>query len=559
MKVLKRIVCIFLSVMILFFGVSNSYFSPVKLDNVQAAETIILSEEIARLICEYFGAMTYGYASADEAKPNITTDDLAKLGHEFIKGLYDVNGIPPEIADVQKELIENKQAFGMLSYLGQSYVFGSEALQEVAGMDFNVIQGGSGEDPDEESKLKKFAKTAFALTTTGGLFISQTLPWVATELLHRVTEPEYKEEYFESYKNLKNENGKLDYYLYLKIDDVYCFEFNITNYNSRLAIIADHTKDGWIELYSVGTTPDNYYTSTSSYDDISLYDYKVKSTVKRNDGIIYDYGKCTNTTGYSTWNASKYYTISTNIPIFKSKADCLLFQKGQDDIKPENQKKTYDIADWLKDDWSGVLYDPLTGLNTGNDWFTLVRQGLASASTVGEDATGETYRNGLRDYFKDARENRDEANAPYIDPALAPIYLPATMPEVKIDPDANIAVSPATNPNPEPDPEPDPEPSATATPTPGTGGLPYTKPVVDLSKFFPFCIPFDLIHLVQALDADPVAPKWTLKLEPPQFPVEWEVTLDLSQFESLAKIFRTGETLLFVVGLILITRGIIKG
>lgn len=103
-------------------------------------------------------------------------------------------------------------------------------------------------------------------------------------------------------------------------------------------------------------------------------------------------------------------------------------------------------------------------------------------------------------------------------------------------------------------------PTATPLPTPSPGeGIDNTKPIVDLSKFFPFCIPFDLIHLVQALDADPVAPKWSLKLEPPQFPVEWEVTIDLSQFESLAKIFRTGETLLFVVGLILITRGIIKG
>lgn len=103
-------------------------------------------------------------------------------------------------------------------------------------------------------------------------------------------------------------------------------------------------------------------------------------------------------------------------------------------------------------------------------------------------------------------------------------------------------------------------PTAIPLPTPSPGeGIDNTKPIVDLSKFFPFCIPFDLIHLVQALDAKPVAPKWSLKLEPPQFPVEWEVTLDLSEFESLAKIFRTGETLLFVVGLILITRGIIKG
>lgn len=112
---------------------------------------------------------------------------------------------------------------------------------------------------------------------------------------------------------------------------------------------------------------------------------------------------------------------------------------------------------------------------------------------------------------------------------------------------------------PKPTVEPTVKPTTEPLPTTKPGEIDSSQPVVDLSKFFPFCIPFDLIHLVQALDADPVAPKWSLKLEPPQFPVEWEVTLDLSQFESLAKIFRTGETLLFVVGLILITRGIIKG
>lgn len=559
MKVVKRIVCIFLSVMVLFFGVSNSHFSPVKLDNVHAAETIIVSEEIARLICEYFGAMTYGYASADEAKPNITTDDLAKLGHEFIKGLYDVNGIPPELADVQKELIENKQALGMLSYLGQSYVFGSEALQEVAGMDFSIIQGGSGEDPDEESKLKRFAKTAFALTASGGLIISQTLPWVATELMHRVTEPEYQEYNFTSYDDCINENGKFNYYLYLKIDDVYAFQYDITNYSGYAVIIADHTKNGWIELYEAGYMPNKFY-GVSSYKSIGLgnFGWVTKSVVYNSKTGEWEKYGSTNTTGMSTWHANKYFTISTNIPIFANIEEAYKYlTEGQG--QPFNYARTYSIADWLKDDWSGVLYDPLTGLNTGADWFTLVRQGLASTSSVGEDFNEETYRNGLRDYFKDARENRDESNTPYIDPALAPIYLPATMPEVKIDPDANIAVSPATNPNPEPDPDPDPDPSATATPTPGTGGLPYTKPVVDLSKFFPFCVPFDLIHLIQVLDAEPVAPRWEIKLEPPLFPVEWEIVIDMADFEALAKIFRTGETLLFVVGLILITRGIIKG
>ena len=552
MKVIKRIVCVFLSVMILFFGVSNSYFSFVKMDNVEAAETIVITGEIARLICEYFGAVTYGYASADKAKPNITTDDLAKVGHEFIKKIYEENGLPGEIADVQKELIENKNALGMLSYAGQAYVFGSEALQEVAGMDFSVINGGGGddEDPDEESKIKKFAKSAFSLTMAGTLAISQVLPLVATELMnenpteYEQNNPEYMFTGFEDSYIPDAQQYHIQAYAastgsYGRLGNVY-YTFNMMT-KTRVHIIASA---GYVFFSDDGKTVDVTY-SAKTYNE---------GTLHTSNGSTHYYGFVPGGIGNYTCS------FSANIPIFESSEAWKEAMQSGDYTGALNYNRVYPIADWLKDDWSGVLYDPLTGLNTGLGWYTLVRQGLAPASSLGEDVTSDSYRYGLRDYFKNAKENRSEDNMPYVDTSLAPIYLPATLPEVSIKPDADVAVSPSVDIDPgvNPNPNPDPDPSASPTPLPG-GGLSYTKPVVDLSKFFPFCIPFDLIHLVQALDADPVAPKWTLKLEPPQFPVEWEVTLDLSQFESLAKIFRTGETLLFVVGLILITRGIIKG
>lgn len=550
MKVIKRIVCVFLSVMILFFGVSNSYFSLVKMDNVEAAETIVITGEIARLICEYFGAVTYGYASADKAKPNITTDDLAKVGHEFIKKIYEENGLPGEIADVQKELIENKNALGMLSYAGQAYVFGSEALQEVAGMDFSVINGGGGddEDPDEESKFKKFAKSAFSLTMAGTLAMSQVLPLVATELMnenpteYEQNNPEYKFTGFDDSYIPDAQQYNIKAYSYWKEVNG-SSQINEFSTMSRYRVHIIHGRDN------------SYSFRLDNNNSITLPLHQI--TYNSNGSLRYDGAASLSMVYYP---AQGSLTFSSNLPIFESAEAWEEALQSGDYTGALNYNRVYPIADWLKDDWSGVLYDPLTGLNTGLDWYTLVRQGLAPASSLGEDVTSDSYRYGLRDYFKNAKENRSEDNMPYVDTSLAPIYLPATLPEVSIKPDADVAVSPSIDIDPgvNPNPNPDPDPSASPTPLPG-GGLSYTKPVVDLSKFFPFCIPFDLIHLVQALDADPVAPKWTLKLEPPQFPVEWEVTLDLSQFESLAKIFRTGETLLFVVGLILITRGIIKG
>lgn len=550
MKVIKRIVCVFLSVMILFFGVSNSYFSPVKMDNVNAAETIVITGEIARLICEYFGAVTYGYASADKAKPNITTDDLAKVGHEFIKKIYEENGLPGEIADVQKELIENKNALGMLSYAGQAYVFGSEALQEVAGMDFSVINGGGGddEDPDEESKFKKFAKSAFSLTMAGTLAISQVLPLVATELMnenpteYEQNNPEYKFTGFEDSYIPDAQQYNIKAYSYWK-------EVNGSSQINEFSTMSRY------RVHIIYGRDNSYSFRLDNNNSITLPLHQI--TYNSNGTLRYD-GSASLSMVY--YPAQGSLTFTSNLPIFESNEAWQEALQSGDYTGALNYNRVYPIADWLKDDWSGVLYDPLTGLNTGLDWYTLVRQGLAPASSLGEDVTSDSYRYGLRDYFKNAKENRAEDNMPYVDTSLAPIYLPATLPEVSIKPDADVAVSPSVDIDPgvNPNPNPDPDPSASPTPLPG-GGLSYTKPVVDLSKFFPFCIPFDLIHLVQALDADPVAPKWSLKLEPPQFPVEWEVIIDLSQFESLAKIFRTGETLLFVVGLILITRGIIKG
>ena len=85
---------------------------------------------------------------------------------------------------------------------------------------------------------------------------------------------------------------------------------------------------------------------------------------------------------------------------------------------------------------------------------------------------------------------------------------------------------------------------------------------VDLTSFFPFCIPFDLYRLVQAFNASPVAPEVTISL-----PVgyngssfTWEdYTISLSTFDSVAQTVRIFEYILFLVGLMLLTRKLIEG
>lgn len=585
MKVIKRIVCVFLSVMILFFGVSNSYFSPVKMDQVEAAGTVVLGYETMQAICYYFGSLVLGYSSVAEV-PDLTEEQIEKVGHAYIKSLFTVNGVPDHVAD--KLAMANQALFTLISNK-QAYVFGSEALKEVAETEFQVIMGGNNGDeepspsPDEKKKLNigKVIGCIGALSVFGATVFEESLKFytdkfskgeenfIDTELnelpviypddvqsIISTSEPYHYQAHFlvqgyyvDPYSSSRNRYEIYKYDIDLTTNDrICCYVLLKDPGNSTQSLVYD------VGFYGkVGTKAGTWYDMPMNITEI-------------HDGIVASSRQDIKSSFSHQQSATDSYfhnmMVSNicNIPIFGNSTDALNFAKtGQGIEKATNYSKKYRIADWLQDNWDGELFDPLTGLSYLNDLANLAKhQGLNS---IGNDPSLDDMKQHLRDIIANLRPGYDPVTDPSVDPALDPICYPDTIPTPVIDPTADVVLQPAKDPTPSPNPDPSPStsPKPTTQPTPSPGEIDSSQPVVDLSKFFPFCIPFDLIHLVQALDADPVAPKWTLKLEPPQFPVEWEVTLDLSQFESLAKIFRTGETLLFVVGLILITRGIIKG
>lgn len=104
--------------------------------------------------------------------------------------------------------------------------------------------------------------------------------------------------------------------------------------------------------------------------------------------------------------------------------------------------------------------------------------------------------------------------------------------------------------------------------TPEEDTKPTVPPLVsgftaDLTTLFPFCLPFDLIDLVKALNAEPVAPKWEIPIKIKYGNVvnyKETFTIDMGEFDDVVKIFRMLETLGFIFGLIMITRNqMIKG
>ena len=78
-------------------------------------------------------------------------------------------------------------------------------------------------------------------------------------------------------------------------------------------------------------------------------------------------------------------------------------------------------------------------------------------------------------------------------------------------------------------------------------------PTADLKDKFPFCIPFDIYDLISGLQADREAPVITC-------PVDNNgntVTVDLSEYDSVAELLRLLELILFIIGLAIATRYLI--
>lgn len=114
-------------------------------------------------------------------------------------------------------------------------------------------------------------------------------------------------------------------------------------------------------------------------------------------------------------------------------------------------------------------------------------------------------------------------------------------------------VSPSPTPTPTPDiPETDTE---IETETTGTEIDDYKR---DLRMVFPFCLPFDFIALLQALDAEPQTPRFEIPFVVPALDLEMTVDLNLSFLDDVMEGLRTIELVGFIVFLIFATGKLIK-
>lgn len=367
---------------------------------------------------------------------------------------------------------------------------------------------------------------------------------------------------------------------------IVCFNYYLTERNlerSKLYLVVPHTE-------------------TSSSVDVSVYTPHDGNTKKVTLGFVNDYFRYshlyTSYDGYlssfsgmtidlgSTTDLYISDSYMKNNPVFSasmsSPYDLTLGQISTVPIDGTSARS------WAGDDVADrnglyVKYnnDPEPPDDNNGKWFWRLALPLTAALLLAmsqaDEWSGETPKE-FDDYSTNTEFeilDRPEFDG-YKGIELAPITNPNPNPNPGTNPDPDTGgdtdptapgePDPGTDPDPDPDTNPDTDPDT--DPDGGDGshdGSGFWKPpsdhkvfaLADLSKFFPFCIPFDLYDFFTLLNADPVAPvlSWEIKDLAGQ---TYSLDVDLSQWDSVAQLFRRLQLFLFITGLAAASRKFIK-
>lgn len=320
-----------------------------------------------------------------------------------------------------------------------------------------------------------------------------------------------------------------------------------------------------------GINANNYYTGlgfSGSLDQDVNGNYIVLGTVNY-EQVTFDY----TTDNICTYNGSFSYPVIICVLSSGSLAFLKAYGSGTTVVNvPYNEKRYYKNGTFQKEVnstsyyFNHVNYKDLSNCQVNLPIFESESAGIKFLETGSLTGllNGEAYD------FPDLATSTAERLQPLTGYEFAPGRLPginaalstaaAALPEPGLDPAENTeayknalnAALTAALPEPAPEPEPEPDPS----PDPGTDGdgESYKR---DLRLIFPFCIPFDFIHFIQALSADPVAPCFKIPIKLDSLGIDMVLELDLAWMDPVMEIFRLGELGCFVIMLMASTKKMI--
>lgn len=356
----------------------------------------------------------------------------------------------------------------------------------------------------------------------------------------------YDEQYYDF------DSTKIDNSYPLKIGTLYCYwkPGNYANYDS---------------FYAPADTKYIIYNKSVKYDRESWHFYNANdeevsarqfvNTVQYNkDGSFHDQsfmGSVLTRGGYSiSLDKSNYsaFVINFNLPIY-------IGSKSDENLDKSMKKPVIWPSADLKNDYDKNKSPSIPATAPAPAIKIPSLDDLKDLQNRGNNANDDERPSIILDWLKNHYTN------PSTDPNPKPDPDPNPNPDPKPDPD----------PNPDPNPDPDPNPKPTTAPNPDDTNTDVNPDdyKADLRLVFPFCIPFDLVHLIQAFEAEPEAPvfefPFDLELENPWtgkkiLDYHHVFKLDMSDYEPVIKIFRIFEIIFFIIGLLMITRQqMIKG
>lgn len=259
----------------------------------------------------------------------------------------------------------------------------------------------------------------------------------------------------------------------------------------------------------------------------------IYSTQKKTEHLIVHYFTTTNpihstveyesSTTFSSSNAlplGKNEHIYLNVPICSSKDEALAYLENPYLVYPDTYVNPSTIGK------STALTKKLA--ETGGDL----------TKSLYEKATLPTTEQ-LNQYFEDLNNAEDEEEKQKI-----------------MDGFVDSLVSPAENPNPNPDPDNPDKPVTPDDPDNPTNNDTFLS---DLKHLFPFCIPFDLVDCFKLFNAEPVTPRVEFPVHFGIINYEHTFVIDLKDFNNVAVVCRSTFLIVYMVGLILATRALIKG
>lgn len=301
----------------------------------------------------------------------------------------------------------------------------------------------------------------------------------------------------------------------------------------------------FVGLYGIGSF-------LYSKKNARLFDFKESF-----DGAIMEGGS--RSTGFAI---DSYKIWSSNLPVFSTLDEGSKWSEQQRaNAKKQPPKTAIWVSPSLKNDYDNNKSPSIPATAPAPAIKIPSLDDLKDLQNRGNNANDDERPSIILDWLKNHYTN------PSTDPNPKPDPDPNPNPDPKPDPDPN----PDPKPDPDPNPDPDPDPKPTTAPKPDDTNTDVNPDdyKADLRLVFPFCIPFDLVHLIQAFEAEPEAPvfefPFDLELENPWtgkkiLDYHHVFKLDMSDYEPVIKIFRIFEIIFFIIGLLMITRQqMIKG